>query len=67
MEDLLGGEERLQVGDEEEDARFVEGRQFLVQFGVEEGEGALGLASFNTMKIGHSFTQPPAKATNNFV
>jgi len=43
MEELLGREESLQVCDEEERARVVESRKFVVQFGVEHVVGPLGL------------------------
>lgn len=43
MEDLFGREQRLHVGDEERQPRVVQRRQFLVQFGVENGERPLGL------------------------
>ena len=43
MEDLLGREERLQIGQVEEDARVVEGGHLLVELGVEDGERSFGL------------------------
>ena len=43
MKHLLGGKERLQVLYEERQARVVEGGQFLVQFGVQQSERALGV------------------------
>lgn len=43
MEDLFGREQRLHVGDEERQPRVVQRRQFLVQFGVENGERPFGL------------------------
>ena len=38
MEDLLGREKRLQIGDGEENARFVQGWQLLVEYSVEKGK-----------------------------
>ena len=43
MEDLLGSEERLQIGDEEEDARVVQSGQLVVQLRVQLLVRTLGL------------------------
>ena len=43
VEDLLGREQCLQIGQVEEDARVVQGRHLLVELGVEDGERPLGL------------------------
>jgi hypothetical protein len=43
VEDLLGREESLQVGDEKWQTRVVERRQLLVEFRVENGERPFGL------------------------
>lgn len=48
MEHLFGREQRLQVGDQKQYPRVVQGRQFVVQFRVQDLVGSSGLVQLFT-------------------